>query len=211
MELLVAATMMSVLFVGLGTHLRGGLTVWQRATSSGEALQQERVAFDRLERDLANAIVFDDQEDAYGDGRGRLPWPQFGDSELAFFTISAARRRQPPTVQFVTYDCEELDGTPGLWRTSLSVGAARTRSPATEMERLLPDCEDLSFHYAYLPGDEGARQEIQWKPAWPDDLEKRLRLPRLVNVSLQAAGRETRHLCAVPAGVFGAAEEAPSR
>lgn len=206
-ELLVAATMISVLFVGLGTHLRGGLIVWQRATSSGEALQQERVAFDRLERDLANAIVFDNRKSAYGDGRGQLPRPRFRDSELAFFTVSAARRRQPPTVQFVTYDCKELDGTLGLWRTSQSVGAARAQSPALETERLLPDCKDLSFQYAYLPGDGKERQELMWNTTWPDDREEPLRLPRLVNVSLHVAGRATRNLCAVPSGDFGRAEE----
>ena len=33
-ELLIAATMMSILVVGLSAHLRGGLTVWRRVTDT---------------------------------------------------------------------------------------------------------------------------------------------------------------------------------
>ncbi len=57
-ELLIAATIMSVLFVGLGSHLRGGILVWRRATATAETVQRERVGFDRMERDLANAFAY---------------------------------------------------------------------------------------------------------------------------------------------------------
>src|SRR3989338_7951880 len=71
-ELLIAATMMSVLFIGLGGHLRGGIIVWRQTTQRVDALQRERVTFDRLERDLANGIVYDARDEAYGVEEGEL-------------------------------------------------------------------------------------------------------------------------------------------
>ena len=76
-ELLLAATLISILFVGLGAHLRGGIIVWRRTTQTGEQLQRRRVAFTRLERDLANAIRYDDRGTAYGAALGLLPPTRF--------------------------------------------------------------------------------------------------------------------------------------
>ena len=76
-ELLIAATMMSVLFIGLGSHLRGGIAVWRQTTQRVDALQRERVALDRLERDLANSVIYDQRDTAYGVEEGKLPPPQF--------------------------------------------------------------------------------------------------------------------------------------
>src|SRR3989338_7112977 len=71
-ELLIAATMMSVLFIGLGGHLRGGIEVWRQTTQRVDALQRQRVTLDRLERDLANGIVYDARDEAYGVEEGEL-------------------------------------------------------------------------------------------------------------------------------------------
>jgi len=212
-ELMIAATMMSVLFVGLGSHLQGGLTVWHRARTMSDTLQYQRVATDRLERDMANAIVLDARPDAYGGASGQLPLPSFGVAQLRFFTVSSSGARQPATVRFVTYTCDEHAGATGLWRTSQSVGEARARSPEPTPQLLLPDCETLAFQYAYLPSppteqppQRQAPQELIWESTWPDDAHQPLRLPRLVEVSIRAAGHEVRHLCAIPTGVFGQTE-----
>ena len=210
---MIAATMMSVLFVGLGSHLRGGLTVWHRATTMSDTLQYQRVAWDRLDRDLANALVFDTRTGAYGDTSGQLPLPSFGEAQLRFFTVSSSGARQPDSVRFVTYACDEHAGTTGLWRTSQPLGAARARSPEPAPELVLPDCAALAFQYAYLPSPPTEQQpqrqtpeELIWKSTWPDDADQPLRLPRLVEVSIRAAGHEVRRLCAIPTGVFGQTE-----
>jgi hypothetical protein len=78
--------MTSILFVGLGAHLRGGLTVWRHANTATEQLQQRRVAFERLERDLANAFVYDPRPEAYGTGPGQLPAPGFASGRFSWFT-----------------------------------------------------------------------------------------------------------------------------
>ena len=196
-ELLIAATMMSVLFVGLGAHLGGGVAVWRRTTQTMDALQRRRVALDRLEHDLANAIVYDGRDESYGMDVGKLPRPQFGDTTLAWFTVSPATEQQLPAIRFVTYRCEQVNDALGLWRTSQSVGEARSkRLPPSEL--VLPGCEELRVQYAGAPSTKSER--IEWRAQW-DDSEKEL--PRLLEVSIQLAsgGRFTR-MCAIPVGVL---------
>jgi type II secretory pathway pseudopilin PulG len=201
-ELLIAATMMSVLFLGLGAHLRGGLTVWRQATVRGEALQRQRAAFDRLERDLANAFVYDSRGEAYGTEAGKLPTPSFGKDALGYFTVERMSGGLP-AVRFVTYRCEERNGTPGLWRTSQSLGEARAKlEPAAKL--LLEGCTALSFRYARPRLDDPAT--LEWAPLTAGAL---LTLPRLIQVSLErSSGGRLQRVCAVPAGALpGAAAQ----
>ena len=109
-ELLIAATMISVLIVGLAAHLRGGIIVWQRATQTTEALQRQRVALGRLERELANAIVYDERDAAYGSREGQLPSPEFGAHDLRWFTVVPSGKGIS-TVRFVTYECKQMGDT----------------------------------------------------------------------------------------------------
>ena len=198
-ELLIAAAMMSMLFVGLGAHLRGGLMVWQQVTLRGEAVQRQRALFDRLDRDLANAFIYDDRQESYGEEFGRLPAPQFGEDALALFSIERIPGG-PPAVRLVTYRCEERDGTMGLWRTSQSLGAARAKlEPAAEL--LLRGCSALWLQYAQRrDNSEGG---LEWGPlADPGALV----LPRLIRVSLELGGGESmERVCAVPVGTLPAA------
>ena len=188
--------MMSMLFVGLGAQLRGGLTVWQQSTLRGEAVQRRRSAFDRLERDLANAFVYDHREETYGEGSGRLPAPQFGEEALVFFTVE----RLPgglPAVRIVTYRCEEREGTSGLWRTSQSIGDARAKlEPASEL--LLGGCSALWLQYAQRRTASADR--LEWGPLAAADT---LVLPRLISVSLElSGGGRMERVCAAPAGML---------
>lgn len=204
-ELLIAATMISVLFVGLGTHLRGGLTVWQRATETGEALQRREAAWERLERDLANAVIYDERVEAYGLERGKLPQPQFGADSARFFTVSSPTRQMLPSVRFVTYACKATGEQGGFVRTSQSVGAARAKiSPApADHTRLLPECQLLSFQYAYRPAGTPAGPGVEWRAEWPDQAAELLKLPRLVRVSIGTGGRLRERVFAVPTGDLG--------
>ena len=198
-ELLIAATMMSILFVGLGAYLRGGLTVWHRVTTTVEAVQHERVALDRLERDLANALIYDERSEPYGTDLGLLPWPQFESNALACYTVTPVTPPQPPVIRFVTYACKEIDGTAGLWRTSQAVGAARARLTVTP-ELVLPDCEQLAFRYASWSSSQPSSepQPIDWKIQWS---EAQRQLPRLVEVSVtRSSGNPVKRVFAIPVG-----------
>jgi len=193
-ELLIAATMMSVLFIGLGSHLRGGITVWRQTTQRVDALQRQRIALDRFERDLANGIIYDSRDEAYGVEEGKLPPPQCTASSMKWYTVSSAVK--PPSVRFVTYACESLDGTIGLWRASQSVGEARTHSePAREL--LLPDCSALEVRYAYAPADESA--PLEWRQEWLYGRE----LPQLIEVTVRRTkAEEVTRVIAIPHGSF---------
>ena len=196
-ELLIASTMAAVLFGGLGAHLRGGLVVWERATTTADTLQRRRVALDRLERELANSLVYDPREDAYGEAMGQLPQPAFSSDGLAWFTAAPAGAAGLPAIRFVTYQCERHDGRAGLWRTSQRLGEARARK-ATQPQLALPGCEALRVRYAYDPPDPSG--PLLWKTEWPDGFKL---LPRLVEVTLTLdTGEAVRRTVLVPAGRF---------
>ncbi|MBI2104559.1 MAG: hypothetical protein HYT90_03110 [Candidatus Omnitrophica bacterium] len=195
-ELLIASVMIAVLVVGLGAHLRGGVTVWRRAAASGEAVQRRHVALSRLSRELANAAIYDTRESSYGEEAGTLPRPRFDEAALAWFTVLPPTSRRPlPAVRFVTYRCEERGGVRGLWRTSQSLGESRARfSPAPEL--ILSGCEQMILRYAQLPPD--ATAPLEWRDRWE---QPERALPRLVEVTLDlGAGGEVARRMSLPTG-----------
>lgn len=204
-ELLIAATILSVLITGLSSHLRGGGIVWRRTTETVEALQRQRAALDQLARDLANAVIYDMRPEAYGAEAGTLPLPGFAPDAMRWFTVSSSRTAVP-SVRFVTYRCEALDGVWGLWRTSQSIGEARARRTAPASELALEGCRALSLRYAYAPAE--AAQPLDWRSQWPGrGSEEALQLPRLVEVTLHVeSGQTVRRVVAVPSGVSTAFE-----
>lgn len=197
MELLVASTMIAVLFMGLGAHLRGGITVWQRATGTGERIQRQRVALDRIARDLAHGLLYDTRRESYGEGIGMLPTPVFERSKLAWVTVEAAAPPELPAARFVTYQCETRDGVPGLWRMSQPLGTARARQ-AADPALLLPGCAMLTARYAAQP--EQPEAPLQWRDEWTDAVQ---RLPALIELSLtMASGEDIRRIMAIPTGTL---------
>lgn len=200
-ELLVAATMISILFIGLGTHLRGGLLVWQRATEVTASLQQRRLAIDRLERDLANAFVYQDEAAAYGSEPGRLTEPLFESDRLRWFTVQSDLRRQPyGIVRLVQYACQDIDGGRWLVRISQSVGQVRAKAPEPVLERLAPGCTGFAFQYAYLPSDPN-NTELEWDSRWLFDAKKEL--PRLIMISVGFATEPARRfIFTIPTGAL---------
>jgi len=190
-ELLVAATMMSILFVGLASHLRGGLVVWQRATQTAEVIQHQRVAIEQLQRDVANAFLYDPDAEVW-------PAPSFEAQALSLFTVEpASRQSSQARVRYVTYQCATLEEQPGLWRKSRSIPEVIAGLEGTP-QRLLPGCRSLALRYAYPPAAEGA--PIEWRTVW-EDLKT---LPRLVEVTIElASGDPLRRVVFAPAGAFG--------
>lgn len=200
-ELLVAATMMSILFVGLGTHLRGGLTVWHRATTTVEALARERVALELFERDLANAFIYNPQPDAQ-------PEPHFDGATLRWFTVAPTGQGGVPTVQIVTYACVPVDDASWLARSSQSVSEALAqpqRAPTRNLLLRLEECQSFSIAYAYRPAggvDPDDFEAFEWASQWEGDPQKH-ELPRLLRVSMQPASRPPiTHVFGMPAGVL---------
>jgi len=182
-ELLIAVLMVSILFVGLSTHLRAGMTVWERVTQSTEMRQRERTSLERLERDLANAFVLDERPVT----DTPLTPVVFTASTMAFYSVPPRDSFYGAPVQFLTYWCGTIGGRSGLWRRRWSIGESLAKQGA-EPELILPECEQVVFSYAYLRSDDPARQSepLDWRSSWLD-LPKAL--PRMIQMEMTLAER----------------------
>ena len=196
--------MLAILIVGLSTHLRGGITVWRRTSQRIDAMQRRRVALDQLERDLSNAIIYDERPDAYGSPPGLLPPVEFGPSRLAWYAVVPAGQGSDATVQYVEYWCDAIDGPRSLWRRSRSIAQARTGiGPPPQL--LLPGCDALAAQYAYKP--ENASQPLLWQAQWTEALKP----PQLVAVSVQLGpGEQVRRTIVVAQGILPSIGAAPA-
>ena len=188
---MVASTMIAVLFVGLGGHLRAGIRVWQQATTTSNALQQQRVVWERLERDLTSAFIFTD-----GRTDKPLPTAEFRSDRMRWCMV--AQTDSQPSTQLVTYTCDQE----GLRRHSQSISEARAgQEPRVEV--LVPRCQMLTLRYAYLTSSGAApaaatSEVLEWHNQWtPTD-----RLPRLIELTGQLSGTSVRRLFTIPSGVL---------
>ena len=210
--MMIAAMMISILFVGLGAHLHGGLAVWARATKTAESLQRQRVALDRLERDLTHAIVYDAGGGSYEAREGAVPEPQLTGTSLRFFTVESSGASRRPVVRVVGYRIESINDRKGLWRTSQSIAQARAGLEAAP-ELLLPEADAPAFQYAYLPPSEGVDQPtsagpLEWHGEWRDAQKE---LPRLVQGTLMVSGRTLQRTYWIPVGVLKPFETAKAQ
>ncbi len=213
-ELLIAVLMVSILFVGLSTHLRAGMTVWERVTQSTEMRQRERTSLERLEKDLANAFVFDERATAYGTPSDTtlLSPAVFSSSTVAFYSVPPRDFFYGAPVQFITYWCGTIGNHSGLWRQRRSVGESRAKQ-GSDPELILPECERVVFSYAYLRSDDPAHQSepLDWRSSWLDSPKA---LPRMIQMEMTLAERVKRrgtatttnrtlkYFLLVPAGVL---------
>jgi len=188
--------MMSILFIGLASHLRGGIVVWQRATETSEVVQHRRVAMAQLERDVANSFLYDPDGEV-------PPLPAFGAGGLSWVTVESPRRTSAAgdgawaRARYVSYRCDTIEGRVGLWRISRSIAEARAGLEGTS-QLLLPGCTALAAQFAYEPIAEGG--PLEWMTLW-EDLAA---LPRLTEWTMEfASGEQIRLLAAAPAGVLG--------
>ena len=187
-ELLLAVTMVAILFVGLGTHLRGGIVVWQRVTQSTQARQGVRMAIERMNRDLTGAFIFDDHPEAYAtQTEWALAPAELNNDSIAVYTAASRQWDEPSSVRRVSYWCGRVGEQTGLWRSSWSVAQVRAKK-GPDPELILADCEGLSLKYAYLRSDDPDRQSepVEWHTAWQETPKF---LPRLIDVTLTVAGR----------------------
>jgi len=208
-ELLMAATVFSILLMGLSPHLRGSVMVWRQTTSTAEQLQHTRVAFDRLGQDLSNAFLFDPTG-------SWTPPPLFAADRLQFYTVRPSWAVPKPSDQiwFVTYELSQTDeGTTALLRSAQTVREVASSLSGTSAEALAP-LEGWSIRYGYVPEEvepeEGAGPppSLQWLAGWNDLTH----LPKLVEVSAtfgegSAFLREIRQIFIIPSGSVQPSEE----
>lgn len=200
-ELLMAATMFSILAVGFSAHLRGGVLAWRRATSTLERLQEIRVAYDRLGSDLTNAIVFDPS------GVWQ-PEMAFGTDVLRFYTVQRRWRegRQGGTVDVVRYALDADRDGQALSRSVQSVQAAAADEPI-QADRLLGGVASWRVRYGYAADTvgEGATAPVVWREEWDHAAAA---LPKLIEITIELADRTAgissiRRVVMLPQGRLG--------
>lgn len=181
LELLIASTMIAILIFGLSQHIRSGVVIWDRTTSTGELFQRQRVALARLRGDLSKAVVFDKRKDqAYGPETGKLTLPVFASDELSFYVNLPQTRQTQAGVYRVRYWCDHNSDSSGWWRELATISQVRNQEPAQTLERLLPSCAEMSVRFAYHPG--GGPGELNWRPVWDQEIEL---MPRLLEITLR--------------------------
>ena len=197
-ELLIASTMVVILFIGLGAHLRGGITVWRRTTDTVEQMQRRRAALDRLAEELANAFVYSAAEGQAPGATSELPQAEFTADHASWYAALPFGGGQDRSVRFITYACESLEDTKGLWRWSRPVSLARRGNPVPA-ELALDGCDGLALRYAYLASAEGqGAGQLEWRPLWVSQDK----LPRLVELTLTLDGETLRRVVVLPAGIL---------
>lgn len=204
-ELMIAGTMIAVLFVGLAAHLRGGITVWRETTRRIEQMQQEQDALERLARDLAQGVRYYTDNARYG--QEGLPAPQWSADSARWYAIDAQTG-----LRLFSYACTMVDEEAWLVRTTETLETLRAPAPVGEppVERLLPGCVTLALRYAYLPPPGAASATLDWQAVWPDNPAEPWQLPRLVEVKLTLKdGRQLQRLVAIPQGLLKAYTPGP--
>ena len=199
-ELLMAATIFSILMVGLSTHLRGGIVAWRRATVTIDELQQRRMALERLTQDLANGVVVETRPDSP---------VAFGPEALAFYTVQPVRgmSQDNARVWLVTYHLQQTAETKALVRQAQTIRQAQARlEPQTT--QLLAHVERLTIRYGSLP--EGNEPQIVWRTSWDD----RSQFPQLLEMTVELNGppilpRTIRAVVVAPSGSLKLTEAGP--
>jgi len=199
-ELLIAATMFSILMIGFSTYLRGGLIAWRRTMAVSEQLQVSRAALDRLARDVANAILLDP-------GGTWCPSPIFSAEELSFVTAPPHRAGSTVDRLWVVHYFRVTDGTQTrLVRAMRTIREARANWPERS-ETLLPSIQRWSCRYGQRAA-EGGVEQIQWQTSWTDATQ----LPYLLEVTIelgagQGRARRLRRVFVIPPGSLTPAEK----
>ena len=119
-ELLMAATIFSMLLVGVSGHLRGNVVAWRRTISITDDLQQARIALDQVERDLVHACVFEET-------KTWTPLPVFTETTLQYYTVvpsASADANDDGSVRFVTYALDTDHDVTSLTKSSQTIQEA---------------------------------------------------------------------------------------
>jgi len=187
-ELLMAATLCSILMVGLVGHLRGGVAAWRRTTEATEELQWARGTFERLRQDLANAVMLD--------ARPEAPLkPSFTSEGMQFHLVRPA---SPPVAGSARGVTGGSGGATVEW-VSYRVGPAPNGQGTAlirQGEVLWPGVRALSVRYGSLSSGGSA---LTWVSSWPDATK----LPKLIELTIDVEGAsQLRQVVVIPSGTL---------
>jgi hypothetical protein len=210
-ELLLAMAIMSIIGMGLASHLRAGIGVWRRSQRDAEQAQRLRVTWWRLSRDLANAVRLEPPDDP-------APDTELSTDHLAFYTSEPAVGASPGGLWQVTYELRSADASasPAAGDAAALELVRRARRPgAAEPTEavLLRDLESWRIEYPEAAEELPTLEDPAWRfvaSPWPVEQG----LPRLVRLTVVPAGagpeasRQWQWLFGIPHGVIASHDDA---
>lgn len=198
-ELLVAATIFAILAMGLSAHLRGGIDVWRRVTSTMASTQSRRVIADRLRVELANGVAVSTKQMTNPSEAAK---PVFQTKTLGFVTAMSAQGSESSLrrLRYVRYN---LNGHE-LERTECSFQeAAADRCGQSHV--IAKGVKEFSLRYAYREAEGSAN--LIWRESWLDVDH----LPHLVETTLSLEddpGQVLSQWVTIPQGQWQTPEQA---
>ncbi|MDD5584728.1 MAG: type II secretion system protein GspJ [Candidatus Omnitrophica bacterium] len=174
-ELLVVVSIVSLIGVGLYSAFHTGLLSYRKIDATSQIYQNGRITFQRLQRDLANALIWH-PEDSKFIGQA---------TALDFFGVTDDYHEGNLT-HTICHTRYELTGGV-LERTCFMGLEALTQSSTPVAQKFCDNVKEISFQYAAKAVDTDI--SYQWQNAWPrENSEGQMKtLPLAVKVKLVIA------------------------
>jgi prepilin-type N-terminal cleavage/methylation domain-containing protein len=169
-ELLIAATIFSIVVLSLYSAFSTGLLSYQKIDAAFGVDQAARILFNRMEQDLKNSVTYTDEDYKFiADSRS-----------ISFFTVINTYDRQGNTQPVFSRIKYELS-TDTLKRTSFMGLEALKREGQAQGKESNFSVRDITFRYIATGN---AEQPLVTQDVWPkDDAQKKI-FPLAVRIKL---------------------------
>ncbi|MBI5873947.1 MAG: prepilin-type N-terminal cleavage/methylation domain-containing protein [Candidatus Omnitrophica bacterium] len=155
-ELLLAASISSVVMLGVYSVFRSGLFAYNKIDSASAVYQSSRMLLSKLETDLKNSFIYTRNDSFFKGGR----------NFIEFFTISDRLNQDGEASSFVCRGRYVFDGE--VLKYSYPCGSDSLKTNETQgPEELILGVKDISFKYAYKIADKDS--QYNWQESWPGE------------------------------------------
>jgi prepilin-type N-terminal cleavage/methylation domain-containing protein len=181
MELLIAASIFSVIILSIYSVFHTGILSYNRIDSAAEVYQSARIMLKRMELDLKNSFIYA-QDDSRFQGK-----PNY----MEFFTLVDYFSEGENLSNLCLIKYEVGEGT--IKRIPKRNLDALKADVETEGEILSENVEKITFAYAAVATN-NPETPYEWKDEWPDlnDDKQKTNLPLAVKITLTLRERDRR-------------------
>lgn len=172
LELLIAMSLLGLIFAALTGGLRFGTTAWQRASVSLSQSEDMRLTYQTLRRQLSTSVPLPDSP-PQGQDIGSFS----GRRDRVSFIGPAPARAMAPGLFRLTLALEPDAGTQALTLRWQRLGETVSGKESNSMEPVLRGVRSLEFGYY---GQIGSGLEPTWANEWRDNEQS----PNLIRISI---------------------------
>jgi len=176
LEILIAASLFSLVLVSVYSAFRVGILSYQRVDSASAVYRSARILFNRLENDLKNTFSYA-KDDARFSGAV---------STLEFFSVVDffEKGKRSPDVCRIKYILQDK----GLERVVFRGAEAFKKDEEALPVKVLFPVDEVSFQYAVSLLD--ADLPYEWVNLWPQDNNHKNILPLALKIKLKIKEKE---------------------